>query len=124
MPLERRPEAWGRSTVAKRKKRDERSAELRSDNQARLDELGVDPAQVGPDSAGQSGDPQDLSEIEDVNEESVEELVETDQVFEAAAVEGVEDAADHPERPVHTHEEYPKSDDFPATRGEEEEEAA
>ena len=26
--------------------------------------------------------------------------------MEAASAEGMEDAADHPERPVHTHEEY------------------
>jgi hypothetical protein len=30
--------------------------------------------------------------------------------MEAASVEGMEDAADHPERPVHTHEEYGHSD--------------
>lgn len=111
--------------MAKKKKPDERSAELKGDNQARLDELvGVDTGQVGPDSGGQSGDPQGLSEIEDANEESVEELMETDQVYEASAVKGVEDAANHPEWPVHPHEEYRKSDDFPTTRGEEEEEEA
>ncbi len=112
--------------MAKKKKRklDERSAELRSDNQARLDELGIDPGQVGPDSGGQSGDPQGLSEVEEANEESVEELMETDQVYEAAAVKGVEDAANHPEWPAHPHEEYRKSDDFPTTRGQEEEEEA
>lgn len=109
--------------MARKWKRDERSAELKDDNQARLDDLGVDSGQVGPDSAGQSGDPQGLSQIEDVNEESVEELMDTEQAYEASAVKGVEDAADHPERPVHAHEEYRKSDDFPATRGEEEEAA-
>jgi len=109
--------------MAKKKKRDERAAELTGDNQARLDDLGVDPGQVGSDSAGQSGDPQGLSQIEDANEESVEQLADTEQAYEAAAVKGVEDAADHPERPVHAHEEYRKSDDFPATRGEEEEAA-
>ena len=76
------------------------------DNEARLDDLGTDPGQVGPDSAGQSGDPQDLSPIEEASEESVEELAETDQAMEAEAVLGSEDAADHPERPVHTHDEY------------------
>ena len=106
--------------MAARNKRDERAAERTGDNQAQLDELGVDPGQVGPGSAGQSGDSQDLSQIADVNEESVEELADTEQAYEAAAVKGVEDAADHPERPVHAHEEYRKSDDFSATRGEEE----
>ena len=32
----------------------------RGDEKAQLDELGKDPGQVGPDSAGQSGDPQRL----------------------------------------------------------------
>jgi len=89
------------------------------DNEAQLDELGNDPGQVGPESAGQSGDPQGLSPIEEASEESVEELADTDQATEAAAVEGSEDAADHPERPVHTHLEYPRPDDVPPTRGEE-----
>lgn len=83
------------------------------DNEAQPDELGNDPAQVGPDSAGQSGDLQGLSEIEDEDDESVEELADDDQAFEADAVEGVEDAADHPERPTHTHEDYRHPDDFP-----------
>jgi len=89
------------------------------DNEARPDDLGSDPGQVGPDSAGQSGDPQELSEIADANDESVEELADTDQALEAAAVEGVEDAADHPERPTHTHEEYGRLDDLPPERGSE-----
>jgi hypothetical protein len=47
----------------------------------------------------------------------VEELADTDQALEAATVEGVEDAADHPERPVHTHIEYGRPDDLPPERG-------
>jgi hypothetical protein len=94
----------------------ERSPELKGDLEARPDELGTDPRQVGLESAGQSGDPQELSIIEEANEESVEELADTDQAIEAAAVEGVEDAADHPERPVHTHEEYGRPDDIPPNR--------
>jgi hypothetical protein len=47
-----------------------------------------------------------LSSVEDASAESVEELADTDQALEAASVEGLEDAADHPERPVHTHDEY------------------
>ncbi len=89
-----------------------------ADNQAAPDDLGKDPGQVGPDSAGQSGDPQQLSPIEDHNVESVEELADTDQAVEAAAVQGAEDAADHPERPVHTHQEFERrADDIPPQRG-------
>ena len=91
----------------------------RGDNEARLDELGTDPGQVGPGSAGQSGDMQRLSDIEDASEESVEELADTDQAWEAAAVEGLEDAADHPERPVHTHVEYGRPDDLRPGKGSE-----
>jgi len=88
----------------------------RNDNEARLDDLGTDPGQVGPDSAGQSGDPQQLSPEAEASEESVEELADTDQALEAAAVDGSEDAADHPERPVHTHTEYRRPDDVPPQR--------
>ena len=91
----------------------ERDPQLDGDEHAQLDELGDDPAEVGPRSAGQSGGSQGLSHVAEVNEESVEELADTDQAFESAAVEGIEDAADHPERPTHTHEEYGRPDDVP-----------
>ena len=87
------------------------------DNEAQLDELGTDPGQVGPDSAGQSGDPQGLSSVEDASDESVEELADTDQALEAEAVQGVEDAADRPEKPVRTHQDYPREDDIPPKDG-------
>jgi hypothetical protein len=70
---------------------------------AQMDELGTDPGQVGPDSAGQSGDAQGLSEVADAADESVEDLADTGQPYEAEVIEGVEDAADHPERPVPSH---------------------
>ena len=86
---------------------------LRGSEEAQPDDLGSDPGQVGPDSAGQSGDPQQLSSIADAADASVQELADTDQAIEAGLVEGVEDAADHPERPVHTHLEYGRPDDLP-----------
>jgi hypothetical protein len=91
----------------------ERDPELEGNGEAQLDELGDDRAQQGTRSAGQSGVSQRLSEVAAANEESVEELADTDQAFESAAVEGVEDAADHLERPTHTHEEYGRPDDVP-----------
>lgn len=94
----------------------ERDETLLTDNQAQLDDLGIDHGEVGPESAGQSGDNQGLSPVDDANEESVEELAEDGQGMESAAVEGVEDAADHPERPTHTHEEYVRPDDVPPRR--------
>ena len=47
---------------------------------------------LGAHSAGQSGDTQGLSNVEGADSESVEELVEEGQNFEAGAVAGVEDA--------------------------------
>jgi hypothetical protein len=72
--------------------------------EAPIDELGSDPEEAGSDSAGQSGDAQALSQIAEVDEESVGELAETDQSYEAGTVEGIEDAGNHPERAVHTRE--------------------
>ena len=97
--------------------RKNRETEGRSQgNEAAPNELGNDPREVGSESAGQSGDTQRLSITEDVDNESVDELEKTDQALEAATVEGVEDAADHPERPVHTHVEYGRPDDLPPAR--------
>jgi hypothetical protein len=70
---------------------------------AQMDDLGTDPGQVGPDSAGQSGDTQGLSGIADAADESIEDLADTGQSYEAEAIDGVEGAADHPERPVPSH---------------------
>ena len=76
------------------------------DDEVPIDELENDPEEeeAASDSAGQSGDDQGLSQIADVDEESIGELAETEQAYEAEAVEGVEDAGDHPERPVRTRE--------------------
>lgn len=100
--------------------KDERTPEQKRDSEARPDELGNDPGQVGPQSAGQSGSVQGLSEVRDADEESTGELAETGQDLEASVVEGVEDAADHPERPTHTHEDYGHPDDVPPARREDE----
>jgi hypothetical protein len=94
----------------------ERDPSLKRDDQAQLDELGDDPSQVGARSAGQSGSAQGLSNHAEATDESVEELSDTDQAYESAAIEGVEDAADHPERPVHTHDEYGRREDVPPQR--------
>jgi len=59
---------------------------------------------LGAASAGQSGDIQGISRAEDVDSESVEELTEEGQDFEAEVVSGVENALDPDEGEVHTHE--------------------
>ena len=92
--------------------KDERSPELERDLEAQLDDLGNDAAQVGRNSAGQSASSQGLSTEADATEDSVADLADRDQGT-AAAIEGVEDASDHPERPTHTHEEYGRPEDVP-----------
>jgi N utilization substance protein A len=57
---------------------------------------------LGPDSAGQSGDTQGLSDTAEAGSESVLELVEEGQFFEAEAIGGVEDAPDPDVAEVHT----------------------
>ena len=59
---------------------------------------------TGPNSAGQSGDTQGLSDVEDVGSESVEELVEEGQGYEASVIAGIEDAPDADQGPVRTRE--------------------
>ena len=60
------------------------------------------PKGMGPGSAGQSGDTQGLSDIAEADSESVEELIEEGQFFEAALISGVEDANDSEVAEVHT----------------------
>jgi hypothetical protein len=55
-------------------------------------------------SSGQSGDLQGLSRVEDVDSESVNELIEEGNAFEADVVQGVTDAGNADEKEVHTHE--------------------
>ena len=57
---------------------------------------------TGPGSAGQSGDTQGLPDVAEAGPESVEELVEEGQSFEAEVIGGVEDAPDADIAEVHT----------------------
>jgi hypothetical protein len=57
---------------------------------------------LGPDSGGQSGDNQGLPAAAEADSESVEELIEEGQFFEAGVVSGVEDASDSEAAEVHT----------------------
>jgi hypothetical protein len=59
-------------------------------------------AGMGPGSAGQSGDTQGLSDVAEAGAESVQELVEEGQYFEAEAISGVEDTPDADVAEVHT----------------------
>lgn len=62
------------------------------------DEYGVVPPEstrgLGPEAGGQSGDIEGLSRAETADSESVEELIEEGQAWEAGVVSGVEGAGD------------------------------
>ena len=73
------------------------------------DTVSTKPKGVGPGSAGQSGDTQGLSDVAEAGSESVEELVEEGQSFEAEVIAGVEDAPDADEGEVHS-KEVPEDD--------------
>ena len=68
-----------------------------ANNQRNQDEL-------GSNSAGQSGDMQQLSNVAGADSESVAELVEEGNAFEADVVDGVENAKDPDVSEVTTHE--------------------
>ena len=65
---------------------------MRANDERYEDERNDD--EVGTNAAVQSGDMQGISDVADADFESVEELVEEGNSFEAAAVEGVENAKD------------------------------
>jgi len=71
------------------------------------------PDDVGPDSAGQSGDTEGLSQDAEMAPQSVSELVEEGQDQEAAIVSGVENAPPADEAEVTTHERHPDTEDIP-----------
>ena len=71
----------------------------------------IRPRGTGPDSAGQSGDTQGLDDDEQAGSESVLELLEEGQSYEAEAVGGVQDASEDGVDEVHTTQ--VKEDDVP-----------
>ncbi len=68
------------------------------------DTVTFEPVGLGARSGGQSGDLQGLSNARRASSESVDELLEEGNSFEAEVVKGVEDAGDADEGEVHTHE--------------------
>jgi hypothetical protein len=63
-----------------------------------------EPKGRGPRSGGQSGDLQGLSNREGADSESVDELLEEGNAFEAEVIKGVEDVPDADEGEIRTHE--------------------
>ena len=70
----------------------------------RLEAEAFVPQGLGLRSAGQSGDEQGLSNVESADSESVGELIEEGNAFEADVVDGVQSADDADEKEVRTHE--------------------
>ena len=69
-----------------------------------VDSVVFEPAGLGARSGGQSGDLQGLSNVGRASSESVDELLEEGNAFEAEVVKGVEDAGDADQGEVRTHE--------------------
>ena len=83
--------------------------------------IDFEPKGLGARSGGQSGDLQGLSNRGRADSESVDELLEEGNAFEAEAVKGVEDAGDRDEGEVRTHE--VSEDDVPEEYDDEHEQA-
>ena len=88
----------GKKKAARKKRRSRISTRKRSaaNIESRLPTAGVPPSS--------ESDFQGLSRTEEADSESVDELVEEGNVFEAGAVAGVEEADNADEKEVHTHE--------------------
>ncbi len=69
-----------------------------------VDTVAFAPEGLGGRSGQQSGDLQGLSDVQGADSESVDELLEEGNAFEAEVVKGVEDAGDADEGEVRTHE--------------------
>lgn len=65
--------------------------------------------ETGPGSAGQSGDNQGLPDVAEAGSQSVDELAEEGQSFEAEVIQGVENAPPADVAEVHT-KEIPEDD--------------
>jgi len=96
-------------TPPKKKAREIRPARKKKSQKKKILERGVSAEAVvyktrglGANSAGQSGDTQGLPEVPVDDSESVEELLEEGQTFEAEVLEGVENARDADKSEVKT----------------------
>ncbi|MFI5057124.1 MAG: hypothetical protein ACHQLQ_02980 [Candidatus Acidiferrales bacterium] len=95
--------AAGKKKAGKKKKLGKKKTRGRGKSEI-VDTLVFEPKGLGPRSGGQSGDLQGLSELESAGSESVGELLEEGNAFEAEVVKGVEDVPDADEEEVVTHE--------------------
>jgi hypothetical protein len=89
--------------VAPKKKRVLKKNSVRGKSEG-ADRVVFQPKGLGARSGGQSGDLQGLSNREGADSESVGELLEEGNAFEAEVVKGIEDVPDADEGEVRTHE--------------------
>jgi hypothetical protein len=91
-----------------KKKTSAKTARVSGKRGPRLDQSlaaeAFEPQEIRAGSAGQSGDLQGLSNVEGADSESVDELIEEGNAFEADVVAGVERADASDEKGVRTHE--------------------
>ena|SRR5579871_1817405 len=98
----KKPAAKKAAPVAKKKPAaKKRGARVKRQNTS---PVAFDRAGLGADAAGQSGDLQGLSNSATADSESVDELLEEGNAFEAEVVDGVENAPDADQGEVRTHE--------------------
>ncbi len=95
--------AAGKKKAGKKRKLSKKKARVRGKSEV-VDTVVFEPKGLGPRSGGQSGDLQGLSGREIADSESVGELLEEGNAFEAEVVKGVEDVPDADEEEVATHE--------------------
>jgi len=102
-PAARRRKASRKASPARRKKSVKPIRRAGGEAAATI-EPPPDERGMGAESGGQSGDTEGLSRAEEADFESVEELVEEGQAFEAGVIEGIESARDPDEGEVETRE--------------------
>lgn len=93
--------APARKALSKKKTASRRPARGKAEETSRV---AFEPTGLGARSGGQSGDLQGLTNRGSADSESVDELLEEGNAFEAEVVKGVEDADDADEGEVETHE--------------------
>src|SRR5208282_5802276 len=90
-----------KAVVKKKKPLKKNKPRGKSDN---AETVVFEPKGTGARSGGQSGDLQGLSNREGADSESVDELLEEGNAFEAEVVKGIEDVPDADEGEIRTHE--------------------
>jgi hypothetical protein len=94
----------GRAGSSKSKRTGQRSRAKTTRVYTHQEGVTFEPETAGLRTGGQSGDLQGLRDVEGADLESVDELLEEGNAFEADVVAGVEHVEDDEEREVHTHE--------------------